>query len=70
MGPGQDAQGMPINLAIRTSSVVADLVQNKELEGIFSGTITRHTCSAFLAAHAFLSCILTTKVFSTMDMDT
>ena len=40
--------GMPINLAIRTSSVVEDLVQNKELEGIVGGTITRHTVVIFL----------------------
>ena len=39
--------GMPINLAIRTSSVVTDLVRNKELEGILSGTITRHNVVLF-----------------------
>ena len=39
--------GMPINLAIMTFRVVADLVKNKELEGIFSGTITRHNVVLF-----------------------
>ena len=61
---------MPISLSIRTSSMVAGLVQYKVLGGrVFSGTITRQTVVLFSRSCIF-GLYFTTKALFTMNMNT